>query len=339
MSVVALPFSGTPYQMSIAQLRDFSARWGSDFSLVQGTGGNTSFKSGGKLSIKASGFRLGDARERDVFVDVPHTAALAMVEGGAAYADEYGRRASIETSLHAVLPQPVVAHLHMIPLIAMAVRADAERVLADRLQTLDWAFVPYLKPGVAVAQAVRAIIVERGPLSVIVLANHGIVFAGDSFEAVDALIENVRRLVEVPPRFVKAEDDAYLAALAERLGLEPARVRLAHKSALDPVATRFAAAGSLYPDHVVFLGRGAAILSADSLPDACESLLYLVPGKGVLLAPNLPDNAHEMAACLAEVVARIEPGATLNVLGREAEDELINWDAEIYRRSLFDNEH
>ncbi|MEI9851619.1 MAG: class II aldolase/adducin family protein [Sphingomonas sp.] len=305
---------------------------GADFALAQGAGGNTSFKHGDLLTIKASGFRLGDAGERDIFVDVPVAAARAMADGGPAHADAGGRRASIETSLHAVLPQRAVAHLHMIPLLALAVRADAAEVLAARLAGLDWALVPYLKPGVAVAQAVRALVAARGAPGVVVLANHGIVFAGDGFEQVAALVDEVRARVDVAPRAVPAADPAGLAALAGRHALEPARVAAAHGAALDPAATGFATAGSLYPDHVVFLGRGAALLGAGE----AESLLFLAPGKGALLAPGLSDEAHEMAACLAEVALRIDPGAPLSLLGREAEDELIHWDAELYRRALAD---
>jgi rhamnose utilization protein RhaD (predicted bifunctional aldolase and dehydrogenase) len=185
--------------MSIAQLRTYSERWGSDFLLVQGAGGNTSFEQDGTLTIKASGFRLADACARDIFVDVPLERARAMADGGPAFADAGGRRASIETSLHAVLPQPVVSHLHMIPLIAIAVRADAEAVLGTLLDGIDWAMIPYLKPGAAVAQAVRALVAARGAPQVLVLANHGIVFAGASFEQVDALITEVQaRLGSAP---------------------------------------------------------------------------------------------------------------------------------------------
>jgi hypothetical protein len=53
-----------------------------------------------------------------------------------------------------------------------------------------------------------------------------------------------------------------------------------------------------------------------------------------MLTPGLADEAHEMAACLGEVVARVPAGAPLRVIGAAAENELIHWDAEIYRRSL-----
>lgn len=317
---------------TIDELERYSARWGADFGLVQGAGGNTSLKLDDRMCVKASGFRLADALRQSIFIDVLRTEALAMADGGPTPVGDDGRRASIETSLHGVIPQPIVTHLHMVALIAIAIRADAEAVLKERLEGLRWGFVPYLKPGVAVAGAVRKCLAERGPLDVIVLANHGIVFAAENFETADRLVENVRARLEVKPRVGANPDNALLAMLADRFGLEPARLPQAHWAALDRDALTIATAGSLYPDHVVFLGRSAARLMPDDNAVPVESLLALVPGAGALLTPGLGNEAHEMAACLGEVVCRVPGGTPLRVLSRDEEDALVNWDAEIYRR-------
>jgi len=315
------------------QLARYSAKWGSDFSLVQGAGGNTSLKVGDRMLVKASGFRLAEADQRRIFVDVARDDGLEMLNGAPAPVDSSGLRASIETSLHAVLPQPVIAHFHMIALLAVAVRVDADAVLTDKLAGLRWGFVPYIQPGVGVARAVADLLEERRELDIVVLGNHGIVFCGDTFEQVDASLAEVRRRLNSPARPVSPPDLERLAKLAADLRLEPARVTAAHGAALDAAALEFATAGTLYPDHVVFLGRGAAALKDGQAPVA-ETLLSLVPGAGALLAPGLSDEAHEMAACLAGVARRIAIGAELRVLSRQEEDALTNWDAEIYRRSL-----
>ncbi len=83
----------------------------------------------------------------------------------------------------------------------------------------------------------------------------------------------------------------------------------------------------------MFLGRSAGRLDADG-PKASESRLHLAPGVGALLDPGLPDEAHEMAACLGAVVARIDREARLKKLSVAEEGELLNWDAERYRREL-----
>ncbi|MDG2535760.1 class II aldolase/adducin family protein [Sphingomonas sp. HITSZ_GF] len=319
---------------SLNDLASFSAKWGSDFLLVQGAGGNTSRKQGDRLVVKASGLRLADALARDVFVDVAMTDALAMIDGGKAPTGANGLRASIEASLHAVMPGSIVAHLHMVSLIAVAVRADAEAVLAERLAGLNWAFLPYLQPGAAVAQAVQASLAERGPMDVLVLGNHGIVLQGETFQAIEALLADVDRRLAYAPAETGPRDEEKLARVAARFGLEPARLEQTHLAALDPAALRHATTGSLYPDHVVFLGRGAGIVDEESDALQPDRLLHFVPGAGALLAPGLPDEAHEMAACLSEVARRIPANATVAPLSAEAENVLANWDAEIYRRNL-----
>jgi rhamnose utilization protein RhaD (predicted bifunctional aldolase and dehydrogenase) len=318
--------------MSVERLRAYTARWGRDFMLAQGAGGNTSIKDGNTVSVKASGYRLSDAENRDIFVDVPLAAALAMLDGAPAFTDAAGRRASIETSLHAVMPHRIVAHLHMIPLLAIAVRSDAKERLAECLRHVKWAFIPYLKPGVAVAQAVQAVTGRGDTPDVIVLANHGVVFGGDDFEKVQALIDTVQAACALQTPSPLACDILPLQGIAARFGLELPRLSAAHHIAGSSSAQRFASAGSLYPDHVVFLGRGAGVIDGDELP--LERGLFVVPGKGALLLPNLPDEAHEMAACLGEVVARIDPAASVRTLSHAEEDELIDWDAERYRRDM-----
>jgi len=54
-------------------------------------------------------------------------------------------RPSIETTLHAVMPQRVVVHVHCVETIAQACLSDASERLTAPLAGLDWAFVPYVR--------------------------------------------------------------------------------------------------------------------------------------------------------------------------------------------------
>jgi rhamnose utilization protein RhaD (predicted bifunctional aldolase and dehydrogenase) len=264
-------------------------------------------------------------------VTLPLDAAQAMAEG--APAPEGALRPSIETSLHAIVPAKIVAHLHMVDAIAYGVRDDAEAALTEALGGLGWAWVPYAKPGAGLAKAVVKAVAGRN-VEVVILGNHGILLCGESCEAVDRLIGEVRRRLAAPIRQTAADADR-LAEIGERLGLEPARFAEAHLAATDPTNLRFATAGSLYPDHPVFLGRGARVQAHEAPLDAtAETALHLVPGVGALLTRDLSDSAHQMAACLGLVTSRIAEQTEIHTLTREQEDELINWDAEIYRRGL-----
>lgn len=325
----------SPIEISkeIAPLRQLSARWGRDISMTQGAGGNTSLKVGDLLHVKASGARLAEAEERDIFVTVPLDAARAMVNGAPAPTVEGNLRPSIETSLHAITPFTVVAHLHMIDAIAVSVQEDAVTALSERLPDLPWLWVPYMKPGPDLAGFLRTLFVTRSE-AIAILANHGVLVGGDNCTELAARVELLRERLKGPDRR-NPPDMPKLRMLADRLGLEPARFEEAHWAATDRDNITFATAGSLYPDHVVFLGRGAVLLDEDALavPDGPSSL-FLVPGVGTLLRPGLSLAAHEMAACLGLVVSRIAVGASVRPLTRADEDALIYWDAEIYRQGL-----
>ncbi len=111
-------------------LRSMSARVGRNILLVQGAGGNSSIKDGDVLWVKASGTWLADANDKDIFVPVSLSAARAALERGdervpLAHGAETALRASIETSLHALMPHPVVLHVHSVNTIAWAVRTAA----------------------------------------------------------------------------------------------------------------------------------------------------------------------------------------------------------------------
>jgi len=127
----------------LTDLIDLSARIGADPLLVQGGGGNTSLKRDDVLWVKASGTWLAHARERDIFVPLP----LAKVRDALRHEDGEARlaqlgsaltlRPSIETSLHALLPHPLVVHVHSVNTIAWAIRTRAQAQLAALLDGLE----------------------------------------------------------------------------------------------------------------------------------------------------------------------------------------------------------
>ena len=149
-------------------LRELSAALGADPLRTQGAGGNISVKRDGILWIKASGTWLADALAHDIMTPVrldPLREAIAQRDPRAAAAVDFvdsdlnasGLRPSIETSVHAVIPSPVVVHIHCVNTIALAVRRDGEALVRERLggqADVVCAFVPYRKPGLPLAIAV-----------------------------------------------------------------------------------------------------------------------------------------------------------------------------------------
>jgi rhamnose utilization protein RhaD (predicted bifunctional aldolase and dehydrogenase) len=105
-----------------------------------------------------------------------------------------------------------------------------------------------------------------------------------------------------------------------------------------------AEAGALYPDHVVFLGPVMAVASA---PDQAGRLAQdyragrgeappciLVAGHGVLLDRVPRFGVEAMLRCLADVLIRVPSDTRLRYLTADEIAELVDWDAEKYRKAL-----
>lgn len=323
--------------VTLDALRTLSARIGADPLLVQAAGGNTSIKAEDVMWIKASGTWLRDAASRDIFVPIDHAALRVALARGDSAADAClpfarpdlnatGLRPSIETSVHALMPQRVVVHVHCVNTIAWAIRADAEAQLAQRLDGQSWAFVPYARPGLPLAHLIAARL--RPGVDVLVLGNHGLVVAADTVDDAAALLDRIVARLARPPRGLVAPDREALARLCTGTPYRPAHDDETHALATDADALALGGDRVLYPDHVVFLGTSVATTPATDSP------VVALPGVGVIVRHDAKPAAEAMARCLADVVRRVEPEALLLALTDAQVDQLVNWDAEKYRQGL-----
>jgi len=305
-----------------------SARLGHDPLLTQAAGGNTSIKLDGVMWVKASGLWLAAAAERPSFVPIDLATGQQHATGDAAL-DRL--RPSIETSMHAVIPQAVVLHLHAVATIAWAVQQDARALVAEKLDGLAWAFVDYVRPGLPLCHAIEAAIAER-QADVFIMGNHGLTVAAADCASALALLEDVERRLAIAPRSLPA---ANVDRLALAPGYRPPRDARCHRLAATPDISALAVQGSLYPDHAVFLGRAIAMASGDRVDARKEPpLVLIVPGQGVLVSTDISEGAEAMLLALMLVLERLPPQAPLVWLPHAEVDALSNWEAERYRRSL-----
>lgn len=337
----------------LAELNAFSARLGSDFTRTQGAGGNTSIKIDGMMWVKASGTWLAQALDRDIMVPLavaPLVKALDLGDPRAEKATDFvlsdlnpsGLRPSIEASVHASIPQPVVAHFHCVNTLAHAVcaegEADLRAIFARQLPGLSWAMIPYRRPGTPLARAIAE--ARAAAPDILVLTNHGLVVCGETVAEVGERVEMVTKALSLHRRVAPAADLAFLAARAAHLGDyalpdDPS----CHDIATDEIGCRIARSGSLYPDHVIFLGTEVGLIGEDGtiLSPTTHSdrpKLLVAPGKGVLVRNDLTAGGQAMVQCLAEVVTRIEATKTPRFLSEQDEYDLTHWEAEQYRQSL-----
>ena len=170
-------------------------------------GGNASYKMGGVLHIKPSGTSLATLTVEDlvplsqeVLLEALHSPDPAEGDPVAAAArkarigDDDGRRPSVEILFHALLPEPLVLHLH--PVTANAVTCNEySHELTARIFGDEAIMVDYTDPGVPLARAIeraRAQFTSRTgtpPPGLTLLGNHGIIAAGHSAGEIISLVE------------------------------------------------------------------------------------------------------------------------------------------------------
>ncbi|MET1535964.1 class II aldolase/adducin family protein [Burkholderia sola] len=328
-------------------ISDFSSVLGSNALLVQGAGGNISWKDNDTLWIKASGTWLADARLRDIFVPLSLAAVRTLMFAGeesftSAVVGDSTARPSIETSLHAVLPHRIVVHVHPIDVLAICARKTGADLLAKRLDGMSWALVPYAKPGMRLTAAVSEVCRQYPAANVLVLANHGLVVGGDTIAEVDDLLRDVSMRLRLEPRTGTACGSGFKRASSEvwaQYGYVPTDTPHWHVMAQDRTVLELAHDHwVMYPDHAVFLGAAATIISL-SMPhqDVERAIAHRPPcafveGVGVLERHDMTKAQRAMLQCFYDVAVRIDDASDVQSLSDDDVADLLNWDAEKYRQ-------
>ncbi len=207
------PLDGGPVDTRgvLATLVALSRSYGSDPEMTLAGGGNTSAKLDGHLLVKASGAALSQIGPDD-FVDLDRTALKALLERDlapsraereAAFKDALlaarwtpatGRRPSVESVLHHLMPGRFVVHLHATVVNQFACSRDGRRLVGQHLAQ-DVVWVGLVDPGFILAKTLqaelRAFTAKTGkqrPRAVI-LQNHGVVVSGETPEEARAQVD------------------------------------------------------------------------------------------------------------------------------------------------------
>lgn len=327
----------------------FCAQIGADSLLVQGAGGNVSWKDANTLWIKASGTWLRDALERDIFVpvDLPELRA-ALSEGRfdstPRVLEGASLRPSIETVLHALLPQRVVVHIHAIDVLAWLVRPQPWSALESRLPA-RWrpCFVPYRKPGAELAKVVQEAVLTQPGTQLVCMGSHGVVMAADSLDEVKAILADVISALRVMPQPLAGRDHLTPILVSEQRTLLPVADPMVQSLDLsDAGLARMSDAWALYPDHVVFLGaRPICHVSVEAAIERCladtefgEDQPHFIQDAGVFAFGSLTAGRMAQLRCYADVLLRQPASQRLQVLSLDDVAALLNWDAERYRQQL-----
>lgn len=332
---------------------DFCKYLGADPLLVQGAGGNVSWKDGDILWIKGSGTWLADAGEQEIFVPVDLPYLHEAISGGdfkvtprlVGVAD---LKPSIETLLHALMPQPIVVHLHAVDVLACLVRKDTPELLARVFaNNHSWRWVSYCKPGPDLAKAVYVAIASGSNIQIIFLQNHGLVLGAESISEIKKILHDLIAACkfELDQRIPSANLINPPLSLGEQSNYSLLADSQIQSLALDPMLYRHLSLNwVLYPDHAVFLGSTARCYESidDFLQKFNESEkpnppVIFIRSVGVYATSNFCNAHFAQLRCYYQILCRQPEQVSLKPLTPEDVSSLLNWDAEKYRMSLMVN--
>ena len=293
-----------------AGFEELIIRYGSDFSLTQGLGGNCSVKTGDRMKVKASGKRMSAIRDTDFFYEV------SLTESG--FRDDLeGQigKPSIEVYLHALLPFKYVVHLHSTRAIAfsMSSRFLSETSLGARSGRIH--LLPYTRPGLELMKSLRGLDFVADGFSSI-LQNHGVVVAANSLSRLANLLEEIENSAS-------PEEEIATGNLSPKLPNTPISPEL-REHALWHAENNWRAT----PDHVVFLGStpDLGVIDALSSSSSVETLFENLSIHGM-------SNTQQEQVLWFLTLANLLPKEPLNVLSESEVEHLRGWEAEKLRVS------
>lgn len=333
------------------KVQQFCAEIAQDRAWVQAAGGNVSWKTETELWIKASGTWLADAQKKSIFVPVDRALLDdALARGDYSFTpralDGHTLRPSIETMLHALMPQQIVVHLHLVKAVARLVRQECDAEIVSALgDDFVWSLVSYHKPGADLARAIHEQMVLNPEMQVVLLKNHGVIVAADTVEDVYKLLSELSERFQLTPRNIDTKPALPLVnsqdSLSSVSGYEPCKDEYLSLLIRDPNLYQcLKDSWAICPDHVVFLGATAACV--DDLADLPRCLQTLEPetpfifikGHGILQILGVKPVKLAQLKFYLDVILLQPDGNGMVCLKPEEISSLLNWDAEKYRQSL-----
>jgi NAD(P)-dependent dehydrogenase (short-subunit alcohol dehydrogenase family)/rhamnose utilization protein RhaD (predicted bifunctional aldolase and dehydrogenase) len=296
----------------ISELLEISRFYGGNKDYVIAGGGNTSYKDGSTIWIKASGQSLASLTEDGLValdrekLRIISTATYSLnssereeqvkndMHRSIHEADRH-KRPSVETSLHEIINYKYVVHLHPTLINGMLCSRNAKnatlRLFGERVL-----FVPYIDPGYTLFKKLETdLIAYRNKFQtdpqIIFLENHGSFAAADSTEEIKKIYndihakisENIFPLHEITPLPWNPEADSIIPFIRMHLsGNKPLVVRSRHNSLIaqfyQSQQEYHKISIPLTPDVIVYCKtRFMYIEKTTTVTAAIESFKYQLP--------------------------------------------------------------
>ena len=332
-------------EILLNQYLDASTEIGENINFVQGAGGNSSYKEGDNLYIKASGYKLKDSNKKNIFVKVNISKTLNQLNNlnpiKGAWDESKFLRPSIETTMHMLMPQKYVFHVHCLNTISWVVQKNFKERFINLFSDQNFLVIKYVKPGKNLTQEIKKQINQNNFPEILFLSNHGVVIGANNLNEVLYKINLVSDRLKVQTNNKSKGDLLKLKNICKNTSYKPSRFNRAHNIAFDTRSIEIAISGSMYPDHVVFLGTktitaetNAEILQISKSNSLMKLPLIIVPKCGIIIPKDSSFEAEEMVLALSLIIEKIPKDRVINYLTKKEEAELINWKEEHYRMKL-----
>ncbi|MBX3100944.1 MAG: class II aldolase [Bacteroidetes bacterium] len=342
---------------------------GMRLDLVQAGGGNSSVKlADGQMLIKASGFWLSEVETGKGWSRLPHAAVAALLDAPElvnitdkaareAWTTQRvqglvqeGPRSSIETLLHAAIPQTYVLHTHPLLVNMVACRPDWHNMLDAHFPHA--ALVPYDTPGLELTLAMRTAQQQTqahtGQMPrLYFLQNHGLIAAADTeaeiYELHEQVLDVLENLLNTDTRAYR-QSNAIAHACNAITGREDIAVYYADADVVRLVKEQpqLLTAPPFCPDKYVFCGTSTLLLPDVSDPEHIRRFVrtWHHPPKVVLYGGHLYCIGANLRKCyeVADVLKfhlLVLAGVgteTYTPLPQSELDYLGGWEAEKYRQ-------
>ena len=358
-------------KMQLAALAAMSNKYGADPAYVLAGGGNTSYKSADRLWVKGSGTALATIKPEDFVVlereklnkmwtavypeNEAAREAAVLSDMMAARVEGENRRPSVETLLHDLFPQSYILHVH--PAIVNGVTCSQEGEKAMKRLFPDAVWVDACKPGYILAleckekmDAYRA--ATGKDCQLLFLQNHGIFFAGQTTQELDALAEMVmtalnKSVAQQPQLENLPYDEAKVAALSEKFAKAYGEKAFVKFAVCPEILAYDPATKSLSPDHIVYAKAKQLSLEGTEDVDAAfaafaaengyKPKIVFVKGLG-MFACGMSENEAATASVVMldaiKVVAYTKSFGGVSPMPEFLIDFIVNWEVESYRSKV-----
>jgi len=322
------------------QIEDFCSDIGKNRLLVQGAGGNVSWKQDDSIYVKASGTWLAEAASKDIFVKLTLADLWKKIDRNIflitdSYKFSNQNKPSIETLMHVILPQKIVVHLHAVDVLSVLIRKDVDKDLKIFLtENPNSLLLNYFTPGADLARELCKFIKKR-EYDIVFLKNHGLVIGADT---VDQVYKKLNKVLLYFKKF--NSDEVKKNYPIPKLPNNISGYKLINNFGSQMICNNSKIFGSLdniwavYPDLVVFLGRKIQKISyKDFLNNNYDSLsrYFFIEKIGLLCNEKISNSELANLLCFIDLIVRQPFLDNIKTLNDKEIDTLIGMESEKFR--------